>query len=311
MPKKIIIATRKSQLALWQAKHIQSLLHAKNPLLDIELLPMTTEGDEKLDVSLSKIGGKGLFIKSLEQAILRKEAHIAVHSVKDIPAHLPEDFVIGAICTREDVRDALVSTHYSSLDTLPLGAKVGTSSLRRQVQLKLLRPDLQFINLRGNVLTRLKRLDEGQYDAIVLASAGLKRLGLADRITQYLPIEQVLPACGQGALGIECRKEDVFSLNLIKQLHEKEVGRCVIAERAMNAELEGSCQVPIAAHAYYINDELFIEGRVGCLLPCRQLSAHALGRPEDAQQLGAKVAKELIAKGARELIRQTHDLSGE
>lgn len=300
--KSLVIATRKSKLALWQAEYIRHRLITRHPDLTVTLLPMTTEGDERLDVTLSKIGGKGLFVKELETALLRGAADLAVHSIKDMPAQLYPTLAIGAICAREDVRDVLVAKNHVKFMELPSAARVGTSSLRRQVQLKKIRSDLNYLNLRGNVPTRVQKLKAGEYDAIVLAAAGLKRLGLEQEITEYFSIEQLLPACGQGALGIECRADDSELLNLLQGLHEKETAACVQAERAMNAILGGSCQVPIAALAHYEQQTLRLIGRVGNLEGTQLLEFSASGLLDQAEQIGQNVAAALTKQGAKQII---------
>lgn len=298
----LVIATRKSKLALWQAEFIQQALSDRYPQLNVTLLPMTTEGDERLDVSLAKIGGKGLFVKELETALLSGKADLAVHSIKDMPAQLPQNLIIGAICSREDVRDALVSKNDVSFLDLPKGARIGTSSLRRQVQLRALRPDLTFFNLRGNVPTRVGKLDAGEYDAIVLAAAGLKRLGLTDKITQFFSVSELLPACGQGALGLECREDDLELREILQTLHEAKTAACVEAERAMNAVLGGSCQIPIAALAQYDNRILRLTGRVGDLKGLRLVEASASGTLKHAEKIGKTVAAALVQQGAKQII---------
>ncbi|MFO1258099.1 MAG: hydroxymethylbilane synthase [Gammaproteobacteria bacterium] len=310
--KSLVIATRKSKLALWQAEFVRHRLMTQHPGLTVTLLPMTTEGDERLDVTLSKIGGKGLFVKELETALLSGAADLAVHSIKDMPAQLHPTLAIGAICAREDVRDVLIANNHQKFMDLAPGAHVGTSSLRRQVQLKKIRPDLQYLNLRGNVPTRVQKLKSGEYDAIVLAAAGLKRLGLEQEITEYFSIDQVLPACGQGALGIECRADDSALMNLLQGLHENETAACVQAERAMNAILGGSCQVPIAALARYQQQKLHLMGRVGDLAGAQSLAATASGLLEEAEQIGQSVAELLIQQGAKQIIDEilSHGFEG-
>lgn len=245
----IRIATRRSPLALWQAEHVAKLLKASHPSIEIELVKMITQGDKILDTPLSKIGGKGLFVKELEQGMLNGDADIAVHSMKDVPAQLPDGLEMAAILEREDPRDAFVSNTYASIDDLPQGAVVGTSSLRRQCQLLQMRPDLRIKSLRGNVNTRLQKLDDGDYDAIILAAAGLIRLGFESRIKTAIPMNTMLAAIGQGAIGVECRTGDEETLRLIECLHHDTTATRVTAERAMNFKLEGGCQAPIAGHA--------------------------------------------------------------
>lgn len=261
----INIATRQSPLALWQAEHIKTRLEQLYPNMSVNLVPMVTKGDKILDTPLAKIGGKGLFVKELEQALLEKRADIAVHSLKDVPMALPDGLTLGAYCERERPTDAFVSNQFTSLDDLPYGAKLGTSSLRRQCQIQQQRPDLQIISLRGNVGTRLVKLDAGEYDAIILATSGLMRLGLDERIRHELDPDICLPAVGQGALAIECRADDMATLDLLKPLNHDISKICVIAERAMNRQLQGGCQVPIAGFATLENGQLLLKGRVGSL----------------------------------------------
>ncbi|WP_436899405.1 hydroxymethylbilane synthase [Acinetobacter gyllenbergii] len=301
--KTLKIATRQSPLALWQAEHIRSRLNALYPDLTVELLKFVTQGDKILDTPLAKIGGKGLFVKELEAALLDGRADLAVHSMKDVPMHLPEGLSLAVICEREDPLDAFVSNHYAHFDELPQGAKVGTSSLRRKCQILQQRPDLEIIDLRGNVGTRLSKLDDGLYDAIILASAGLKRLGLADRIRHCLTPVVSLPAVGQGALGLECRADDVELLKLIQPLQHEETSICVRAERAFNAYLEGGCQVPIAGYATLKDGQVQIEGRVGSVDGKTLLQEQLVGATVDAEQLGEQLAQRLLAQGAGELLK--------
>ncbi|ESK55855.1 hydroxymethylbilane synthase [Acinetobacter tjernbergiae] len=305
--KTLKIATRQSPLALWQAEHIRARLNALYPDLTVELVKFVTQGDKILDTPLAKIGGKGLFVKELEAALLDGRADLAVHSMKDVPMHLPEGLTLAVICEREDPLDAFVSNHYLHFDELPLGAKVGTSSLRRKCQILQLRPDLEIVDLRGNVGTRLSKLDDGLYDAIILASAGLKRLGLADRIRHCLAPIMSLPAVGQGALGLECRSDDAELLKLIAPLQHEETSICVRAERAFNAYLEGGCQVPIAGYATLLNDDqLQIEGRVGSVDGQTLLKEQLVGEIAHAEQLGEQLAQRLLAQGAGELLKALH-----
>ncbi|ENW08499.1 hydroxymethylbilane synthase [Acinetobacter beijerinckii] len=301
--KTLKIATRQSPLALWQAEHIRFRLNELYPDLTVELVKFVTQGDKILDTPLAKIGGKGLFVKELEAALLDGRADLAVHSMKDVPMHLPENLSLAVICEREDPLDAFVSNQYSNFDELPLGAKVGTSSLRRKCQILQLRPDLEIIDLRGNVGTRLSKLDDGLYDAIILASAGLKRLGLADRIRHSLDPVISLPAVGQGALGLECRENDHELLALIQPLQHQETSICVRAERAFNAYLEGGCQVPIAGYATLVNAQLKIEGRVGSVDGKTLLKEALEGPADEAEQLGEQLAQRLLAQGAGELLK--------
>ena len=297
------IATRQSPLALWQAEHIRARLEALHANLKVELVTFVTQGDKILDTPLAKIGGKGLFVKELEAALLDGRADLAVHSMKDVPMALPEGLSLAVICEREDPLDAFVSNTYNSFDDLPQGAKVGTSSLRRKCQILKQRPDLEIIDLRGNVGTRLSKLDAGNYDAIILASAGLKRLGLAERIRHTLEPVVSLPAVGQGALGLECRSQDQTVLDLILPLMHTETNACVRAERAFNAYLEGGCQVPIAGYATLENGQIHLEGRVGSVDGQILLKAQQVGLPEQAEQLGVKLAQDLLAQGAGEILK--------
>ena len=303
MMKTLKIATRQSPLALWQAEHIRARLEAMHADLTVELVTFVTQGDKILDTPLAKIGGKGLFVKELEAALMDGRADLAVHSMKDVPMALPEGLSLAVICEREDPLDAFVSNHYASFADLPQGAKVGTSSLRRKCQILKARPDLEIIDLRGNVGTRLSKLDDGQYDAIILASAGLKRLGLAERIRHTIQPAVSLPAVGQGALGLECRSQDQAVLDLILPLMHAETNMCVRAERAFNAYLEGGCQVPIAGYATLQNGQLQIEGRVGSVDGQTILKAVQFGAPEQAEMLGEELAKALLAQGAGELLK--------
>ena len=305
--KTLKIATRQSPLALWQAEHIRSRLNQLYPDLTVELVKFVTQGDKILDTPLAKIGGKGLFVKELEAALLDGRADLAVHSMKDVPMHLPDGLSLAVICEREDPFDAFVSNQYQHFNELPQGAKVGTSSLRRKCQILQQRPDLEIIDLRGNVGTRLSKLDEGLYDAIILASAGLKRLGLAGRIRHSLSAEISLPAVGQGALGLECRSNDSALLKLIEPLQHQETSNCVRAERAFNAYLEGGCQVPIAGYATLRNDQIQIEGRVGSVDGKVILKAQRVGAIEQAEQLGEQLAQDLLAQGAGDLLKALHE----
>lgn len=295
------IATRKSPLALWQAEYVKASLLKHHPQLTVELVTFTTQGDKILDTPLAKIGGKGLFVKELEQAMLAGDADLAVHSMKDVPMECPEGLAITTICEREDPTDAFVSNHFASLEALPLGAIVGTSSLRRQCQLRALRPDLEIRDLRGNVGTRLGRLDNGEYDAIILASAGLKRLGLEQRIAQSLT--QLLPAVGQGAVGIEARSNDAELLALLAPLHHLPTALCVQAERAMNRRLQGGCQVPIAGFATLDNQQLILNALVGSLDGQSVLRYQAQTTDlSTIEQLGENVADGLLAQGADKVL---------
>lgn len=295
------IATRQSPLALWQAEYVKAQLAHFYPDVHVELVKFTTRGDKILDTPLAKIGGKGLFVKELEHALLTGEADIAVHSMKDVPMEFPDGLELGVICPRETPFDALVSNRFATLDALPEGACVGTSSLRRQCQLRRLRPDLQIRDLRGNVGTRLAKLDAGEYDAIVLAAAGLKRLGLENRIRDSLAPELCLPAGGQGAVGIELRSGDAVTASLIAPLHCAETARCVLAERALNRRLQGGCQVPIACYAIPRGSELFLRGLVGSLDGNELLMAEASSAADPAE-LGVQVAEQLLAQGADRIL---------
>lgn len=296
------IATRKSPLALWQANFVKAALLNAHSNLDIELVTMTTQGDKILDAPLAKLGGKGLFVKELEHAMLDGRADIAVHSMKDVPVDFPEGLELAIICKREDPSDALVSNTYSSLLSLPENSIVGTSSLRRQCQIQHLRPDLKILDLRGNVGTRLAKLDEGEYDAIILASAGLIRLRMADRIKQRLSFSDCLPAVGQGAVGIECRHDDSEVKNLLACLHHETTATRVIAERAVNNRLHGGCQVPLAAFAELEDGILCLRGRVGNPDGTQLLKSERSGEPVDAEQLGTMVAEDLLAQGADKIL---------
>jgi hydroxymethylbilane synthase len=307
MTQRIIrIATRKSELALWQAYYVKNLLLEKHPELSIELVPMSTQGDKILDTPLAKIGGKGLFIKELEVAMLEGRADIAVHSMKDVPVQFPDEFTLAAICEREDPRDAFVSNHFSSIDALPKGAKVGTSSLRRQCQLKANRPDLDILDLRGNVNTRLAKLDDGQYDAIILAAAGLIRLEMKDRISDYISPDDSLPAVGQGAVGIECRKDDQALIALLQSIVHQETTLRVRAERAMNNKLQGGCQVPIAGYAEVVDGKIQMKGLVGSLDGETMLIANKTGQVTDPEWVGVAIAEDLIEQGATDILNALH-----
>ena len=299
----IRIATRNSPLALWQANYIAEQLRRIHPGLKTELVKMTTRGDKILDAPLAKIGGKGLFVKELEQGLLEGRADIAVHSMKDVPVDFPEGLELKVILAREDPCDALVSNHYRCLDDLPSDARIGTSSLRRQSQITQAIPGCQILPLRGNVNTRLAKLDTGQFDAIILAAAGLKRLAMADRIRQIIPTSISLPAVGQGALGIECRVGDDCIADVINVLHDNETQQCVIAERAMNERLEGGCQVPIAGFARFQDGGLFMQGLVGTPNGQQIIRAQRQGLVDQAKVIGYEIAEELLAKGAKKILQ--------
>jgi hydroxymethylbilane synthase len=297
-PSVLRIATRKSALALWQSEHVATALRAAHPGLQVELVPLSTRGDEILDRPLASIGGKGLFLKELEVAMLQGRADLAVHSLKDVPVELEAGFVLPAILPRADAADAFVSNHHANLAALPHGARVGTSSLRRQAQLRALRPDLQLVDLRGNVGTRLGKLDAGDYDAIVLACAGLERLGLAARIRARLAAPDWLPAPGQAAIAIEALAERTSVLELLASLDDAETRLTVSAERAMNQALGGSCTVPVGAWCLRVEQGLHLRGMVGDAASGQLLHAQAQAAVEDAQQLGRQVAAALLAQGA-------------
>ena len=300
--KKIRIATRKSALALWQAEYVKAELERHHDGIDVELVPMSSRGDKILDVPLAKVGGKGLFVKELEQAMLEGRADIAVHSMKDVPMEFPEGLGLGVICEREDPRDAFVSNTYQSLDELPKGAVVGTSSLRRQSQVLAARPDLEIAFLRGNVNTRLAKLDAGEFDAIILAAAGLKRLKFDDRIASFLSPDLILPAGGQGAVGIEYRIDDAETASLIQALHHDDTAVRVKAERAMNKRLEGGCQVPIGCFAELDGDTLTLRGLVADPEGNEIISDVTTGQSADAERLGTALAETLLAAGAGRIL---------
>ena len=306
--KTLKIATRQSPLALWQANFVKDRLEQLHSHLTVELVPMVTKGDVILDSPLAKIGGKGLFVKELEHALLEKRADIAVHSMKDVPMSFPEGLGLYVICKREDPRDAFVSNTYCTLSDLPQGAIVGTSSLRRQCQLKQLRPDLDIRSLRGNVGTRLSKLDAGEYDAIILASAGLIRLGLAKRISSFIETEQSLPAAGQGAVGIECRTDDAEVQALLAPLADAETTACVLAERAMNTRLQGGCQVPIGGYAVLQGDEIYLRALVGDVDGSLILRAEGKSTVENAEELGRILAEQLLAQGADKILEKAYNL---
>ncbi|WP_158684877.1 MULTISPECIES: hydroxymethylbilane synthase [unclassified Enterobacter] len=300
------IATRQSPLALWQAQYVKQRLMACHPDLTVELVPMVTRGDVILDTPLAKVGGKGLFVKELELALIENRADLAVHSMKDVPVEFPKGLGLVTICEREDPRDAFVSNNYDSLDALPAGSIVGTSSLRRQCQLAERRPDLEIRSLRGNVGTRLGKLDKGDYDAIILAVAGLKRLDLEDRIRMALPPELSLPAVGQGAVGIECRLDDTRTHALLAPLNHADTALRVKAERAMNTRLEGGCQVPIGSYAELVDGEIWLRALVGAPDGTVMIRGERRGKPEEAEQLGISLAEELLANGAREILTEVY-----
>jgi hydroxymethylbilane synthase len=329
--KKVVIGTRGSKLALWQAEWVKSALLKLNPGLTIELNKIKTTGDKILDVPLAKVGGKGLFVKEIEEALLNGEADLAVHSMKDVPTDFPNGLHLSVICKREDPRDAFIAPMQNgkfkiqNFKSLPNGATVGTSSLRRACQLLNIRPDLKIEQLRGNLDTRLRKLNEGQFDAIILAAAGVKRLGWAERITETIEPEVSLPAIGQGAIGIECRVDDDFINNLIAPLNHTETSICVRGERACLKKLEGGCQVPIAAHARLIShkpsavssqedaerrtlnaERLVMDGLVGSVSGDKIIKSHIEGNPKDAESLGIKLAEDLLSKGAKAILDEVY-----
>lgn len=300
------IATRKSPLAMWQAEHVAAELQRVHPGLQVELVGMSTQGDKILDTPLAKIGGKGLFVKELEQGMLEGVADIAVHSMKDVPVELPEGLHLAVIMERENPQDAFVSGRYQGVEQLPEGAAVGTASLRRQCQLAERRPDLRISPLRGNVNTRLRKLDEGEFDAIILAAAGLIRLEFEQRITALLTPEQSLPAIGQGAVGIECRSDDRRINALLAPLHHADTATCVTAERALNHRLMGGCQVPIAGYAVLKGDRLWLRGLVGEPNGSRVIRSEVRGAAADAARLGVELAEELLASGAAPILQRLY-----
>lgn len=302
------IATRKSQLAVWQAEYVAAQLKRLQPDVDVVLVKMSTRGDRILDSPLAKVGGKGLFVKELEQGILRGEADLAVHSMKDVPIDFPEGLHLGAILEREDPRDAFISNRYKTSAEIPFGAIVGTSSLRRQMQFRAKHPGSQVSSLRGNVNTRLNKLDSGHYDAILLASAGLKRLGLENRINELLDTAESLPAIGQGAIGIECREDDVVLNEFLKKMHHRETDLCVRCERAMNSHLNGGCQVPIAGFATLEGKSLRLRGLVGEPDGSQILSAEDFGSDTNPEDLGQHLAEQLLSRGADRILRKFLDL---
>ena len=302
----IRIATRKSPLALWQAEHVAAALTATNPGLEVELAAMSTQGDKILDTPLAKIGGKGLFVKELEQGMLDGSADIAVHSMKDVPVELPDGLHLAVIMAREDPHDAFVSNHFKSIEDLPKGSRLGTSSLRRESQLAARRPDLEILPLRGNVNTRLRKLDDGEFDAIILAAAGLLRLGFGERIRMRIDTDDSLPAIGQGAIGIECRSDDHRVNSLIEPLHDAETAACVAAERAMNHRLQGGCQVPIAGHATLNGDMIELRGLVGEVDGSQIIRGHISGAATDAEALGTALAEDLLERGAADILQRLY-----
>ena len=302
--KKIKIATRNSPLAIWQAEFVKKELVKAHTNIDIELIGITTEGDRFLESSLSNIGGKGLFIKELEEALLRNDADIAVHSMKDVVINLPENLVIPVIMKREDSRDVFISSRYNQIDTIPENTIIGTSSLRRQSQILRLCPNVVMKDLRGNVDTRLGKLDKGEFDAIVLAAAGVKRLGLSERITQYIPYPLLLPAVGQGAIGIECRSNDSVIQELIFPLNDVETSICISAERAFSRRLQGGCQLPIAAHALIEGKEIKLKGLVARLDGSEIIQSEQKGDVGNIERIGKLLAESLLEQGADVILEE-------
>lgn len=298
------IATRRSALARWQAGHVAEQLRAHAPERHVELVPLVTQGDRNQRASLALVGGKGLFVKELEAALADGRADLAVHSLKDVPVELPPGFVIAAVLERADPRDAMVAVHWRSLEALPAGAHVGSSSLRRQCQLRYCRPDLVVLPLRGNVDTRLRKVDTGEYDAAVLAVAGLKRLGLAHKIAAVLEPEVSLPAITQGTIAIECRADDLEILNVLEPLNHAPTWQRSLAERALNRSLSGSCTLPIAGFAELDGDALRLRGRVGLPDGSRMIDGEIRGPVAQAQALGQQLADNMLAKGAADVLRQ-------
>jgi len=309
---KVVIGTRASKLALWQAEWVKSELQRMNPGLQVELNKIKTTGDKILDVPLAKVGGKGLFVKEIEEALLRREADLAVHSMKDVPTEFPQGLHLAVICEREDPRDAFIAPLEGSkfkvqrFRELPEGANLGTSSLRRSSQLLSIRPDLKIVQLRGNLETRFRKLDEGQFDAMILAAAGVKRLGWEQRITEIIDPAVSLPAIGQGAIGIECRTDDGFINSLIAPLNHKETSICVRAERALLKRLQGGCQVPIAAHAVLKDGRLVMDGLVGSVTGDRIIKEHLEGNIEDAEKIGITLGEKLLSMGADKILAEVY-----
>jgi len=300
------IGTRQSQLALWQANFVRDGLLAAHPGIEVELVGITSQGDKTLDVPLSQVGGKGLFLKELEEALLDGRVDIAVHSMKDVTVNLPAGLEINVICEREDPRDAFVSSRFASLDEMPQGAVVGTCSLRRQCTLRHRYPHLEVRNLRGNVNTRLARLDAGDYDALVLAAAGLKRLEMPDRIRAELDVKSFLPAVGQGAVGIESRADDAETSRLIQSLHHADTAVCVLAERTVNAELDGGCHVPVASYAILEGSEIWLRARVGEPDGSVLLASEGRAPRTEAAELGCRIAADLMAQGAGDILKRVY-----
>ena len=302
--KKIKIATRKSPLAIWQAKYVKEELIKAHVDIEIELVSMQTEGDRFLESPLFNVGGKGLFIKELEEALSSNDADIAVHSMKDVVVDLPENLILPAIMKREDSRDVLISNHYNEIDTIPSNGVVGTSSLRRQSQFRRLCPNAILRDLRGNVETRIRKLDDGEYDAILLAAAGIIRLGLSNRITQLVPHGHLLPAVGQGAIGIECRADDMITQELIAPLNDKDTSLCVLTERAFSRRLNGGCQLPIAAHALIEDKQIKLRGLVAKLDGSEIIKSEKQGDIMDAESIGSSLAELLLERGADVILKE-------
>ena len=301
--KKIKIATRRSPLAIWQAEYVKKELIRNHSDIEIQIVRIQTEGDRFLDAPLFDIGGKGLFIKELEEALLSKNADVAVHSMKDVIVELPKGLEISVIMKREDSRDVLISNQYNSIAEIPDNSTVGTSSLRRQSQLKQVNSNILFEDLRGNVETRIGKLDDGKYDAIILAAAGIIRLGLAERITEFISFSHVLPAVGQGAIGIECRTNDETTQQLIAPLNDKDTSLCVLTERAFSRRLNGGCQLPIASHAVIENNQIKVDGLVARLDGSKVIRLQKIGELEDADKIGSSLAEALLDNGADAILK--------
>jgi hydroxymethylbilane synthase len=297
------IATRKSQLALWQANNVKQQLQQAYPKLRVELVEMVTEGDKHLETRLQTIGGKGLFIKELEQALLQKQADIAVHSLKDLTVNFPPELGLAAVCQRADPRDALVSNSVASLCDLPPGSVVGTSSLRRECQVRIVRPDIAVVPLRGNLQTRLNKLDQGAFSAIILAAAGLERLNLKHRIRAYLSIQDFIPAVGQGVIAIECCRENAAVWQLMQSIHNKKTYDCITAERAINQRLGGGCHLPLAAYAELHENEIHLQGWIGDIKQQTAIKTSVKGSRDMAESIGLKAADNLLAQGADKILR--------
>ncbi len=302
----IKIGTRGSMLALWQSNWIKGMIEARYPETTVELVRIVTKGDKILDVPLAKVGGKGLFVKEIEEALIRGEVDIAVHSMKDVPTVLPDELHIGIITRREDPRDAFLSNKYETLAAMPAGAKVGTSSLRRKAQIAVQRPDLAIEDLRGNLDTRLRKLDDGMYDAVILAAAGLKRLELEHRVTRYFSTDEMLPAIAQGAVGIELRRSDEELLEALDFMNDPDTAVAVAAERAFLARLEGGCQVPIGGHGILTNGQLSFTGLIASVDGSSMLRKTVTGPPEDADAIGRNLAEELLAMGGADILAEVY-----